>query len=109
MRRQSRGYAPKGKTPVLALSQSKRSRINLISAMTNQGTMRFMMHRDTLTAEVLIKFLERLIREAERFWCWTTCVCITAARYGNGSPSTPSRSSCSSCPAIAQNSTRTST
>lgn len=61
-----RGYAPKGKTPVLALSQSKRSRINLISAITNQGTMRFMMYRDTLTAEVLIKFLERLIREADR-------------------------------------------
>ena len=61
-----RGYAPQGKTPALALSQSKRSRINLISAITNQGTMRFMMHRDTLTAEVLIKFLERLIREAER-------------------------------------------
>lgn len=61
-----RGYAPKGKTPVLVLSQSKRSRINLISAITNQGRMRFMMYRDTLSAEVLIRFLERLIREAGR-------------------------------------------
>lgn len=61
-----RGYAPKGKTPVLVLSQSKRERINLISAITSQGTMRFMMYRDTLTADVLIKFLERLIREAGR-------------------------------------------
>ncbi|MCL6646070.1 MAG: IS630 family transposase, partial [Dehalococcoidia bacterium] len=61
-----RGYAPKGKTPVLVLSQSKRERINLISAITNQGAMRFMLYRDTLTAEVLIKFLERLIREAGR-------------------------------------------
>ncbi len=58
--------APKGKTPVLVLSQSKRERINIISAITNQGTMRFMMYRDTLTAEVLIEFFERLIREAGR-------------------------------------------
>ncbi|QJD30800.1 IS630 family transposase [Methylococcus geothermalis] len=61
-----RGYAPKGKTPVLVLSQAKRERINLISAITNQGTMRFMMYRDTLTAEVLIKFFDRLSREADR-------------------------------------------
>lgn len=61
-----RGYAPKGKTPVLVLSQAKRERINLISAITNQGTMRFMMYRDTLSAEVLIKFFARLIRDAGR-------------------------------------------
>lgn len=61
-----RGYAPKGQTPVLVLSQSKRERINLISAVTNRGAMRFMLYRDTLTADVLIKFLERLIREAGR-------------------------------------------
>lgn len=61
-----RGYAPKGKTPVLVLSQSQRERINLISAITNQGTLRFMLYRDTLTAEVLIQFFERLIREADR-------------------------------------------
>ncbi|GGY17821.1 hypothetical protein GCM10011289_21700 [Paludibacterium paludis] len=39
-------------------------RINLISAITNQGKMRFMLYRETLTAQVLIKFLTRLIREA---------------------------------------------
>jgi len=61
-----RGYAPKGQTPVHVLSQSKRERINLISAVTNQGAMRFMLYRDTLTADVLIKFLERLVQEAGR-------------------------------------------
>lgn len=61
-----RGYAPRGKTPVLALSQSKRERINLISAITNQGKMRFMMYRETLTADVFIQFLQRLVREAGR-------------------------------------------
>ncbi|MFW9606095.1 MAG: IS630 family transposase [Pseudomonas sp.] len=59
-----RGYAPKGQTPVLVLSQSKRARINLISAITNQGKVRFMLYRDTLTAQVLIKFLQRLVRDA---------------------------------------------
>lgn len=61
-----RGYAPRGKTPVLVLSQSKRERINLISAIPNRGALRFMMSRNTRTAEVLIQFLERLIREAGR-------------------------------------------
>jgi transposase len=61
-----RGYAPKGQTPVLVLSQSKRERINLISAITNQGTLRFMLYRETLTGKVLIQFLERLIRDSQR-------------------------------------------
>ncbi len=37
-----------------------------MSAITNQGTVRFMMYRETLTSAVLIRFLERLIREAGR-------------------------------------------
>lgn len=61
-----RGYAPKGKTPILVLSQAKRERLNLISAITNRGTVRFMLYRDTLTAGTLIKFRERLIQEAGR-------------------------------------------
>ena len=61
-----RGYAPKGRTPVRVLSQSKRERINLISAVTNQGTMRFMMYRESMTADVLIRFMQRLIRDAGR-------------------------------------------
>ena len=61
-----RGYAPKGKTPVLVLSQCKRHRVNIISAITNQGTVRFMVYRETLTATVLIRFLKRLIQESGR-------------------------------------------
>lgn len=62
----ARGYAPKGKTPVLVLSQAKRERINLISSVTNRGDMRFMLYEESLTADVLIKFLERLIKDAQR-------------------------------------------
>lgn len=61
-----RGYARKGQTPVLVLSQAKRERINLISAITHQGALRFMMYRETLTADVLIQFLGRLIRDSRR-------------------------------------------
>ncbi|SUX30560.1 transposase [Chromobacterium vaccinii] len=59
-----RGDAPKGQAAVLALSQSKRESINSISAITNQGKIRFMLYRETLTVQVLIKFLMRLIRAA---------------------------------------------
>lgn len=61
-----RGYAPKGRTPVLVLSQRKRERINLISAISNQGTMRFMLYRENLTADVLIRFMQRLIQDMGR-------------------------------------------
>lgn len=61
-----RGYAPKRQIPVLALSQSKRHRTNLISSITNLDTMRFMVCRNTLRAQTLIRFLERLIKDSKR-------------------------------------------
>jgi transposase len=60
-----RGHARKGKTPVLVLSQSKRERVNLISAITHQGKVRFRSYRSRFTAGVMIQFLQRLVREAE--------------------------------------------
>lgn len=60
-----RVYAPKGKTPVLVLSQSKRERINLISAVTNRDSMRFMLYREAMTSAVLIRFTQRLIKDAK--------------------------------------------
>lgn len=61
-----RGYAPKGKTPVLVLSHSKRERVNLISSISNQGKLRFMLYQETFTAKVMIRFLERLIRDSQK-------------------------------------------
>jgi transposase len=60
-----RGYAPKGQTPTIK-TQSKRLRSNLISAVNNQGKLRFMMYRETMTAQVLIRFMKRLIKDASR-------------------------------------------
>lgn len=59
-----RGYAPCGKTPVINLC-AKRQSINLISAITNQGTVRFMVYQNTLNSQTLIKFLKRLIKDAK--------------------------------------------
>lgn len=61
----SRGYAPKGQTPVVT-TQAKRFRTNLISAVNNQGKLRFMMYSETMTARVLIRFMKRLIKDAQR-------------------------------------------
>lgn len=59
-----RGYAPKGQTPLIKI-QSKRFRTNLISAVSNQGKLRFMMYRENMTAKVLIRFMKRLIKDTE--------------------------------------------
>jgi len=61
----AKGYAPKGRTPVLRLTgSSKGTRINMISAITNQGKVRFMMYKDNMSPALFIKFLARLVKEA---------------------------------------------
>jgi transposase len=61
----ARGFAPKGKTPVVKIN-AKRNNINMISAITNQGKVRFMVYHKTMTSQVLIKFMSRLIRDTNR-------------------------------------------
>lgn len=60
-----RGYALKGQTPVVQLS-AKRHSVNLISAITNQGKVRFMIFDGGMNAKLLINFLRRLIKDAKR-------------------------------------------
>ncbi len=60
-----RGYAPKGKTPVIRLN-AKRESINMISAITNQGKVRFKLFEGGMNAAILIDFLRRLIKDAKR-------------------------------------------
>ena len=60
-----RSYAPRGQTPVVRPNQ-KRASVGLISAVANKGELRWMVLDGALKAPVLIRFLERLIREAER-------------------------------------------
>jgi transposase len=58
-----RGFSPRGQTPVLKV-EVKQRRVNMISALTNQGKLRFMLYMETMTTVLLIMFLQRLIREA---------------------------------------------
>lgn len=60
-----RGYSPKGKAPKLRQT-ANRQRINMISAITNGGKVRFMIYQDTMNAKRLISFMRRLIRDAGR-------------------------------------------
>lgn len=60
-----RGYAPQGRTPVIRLP-SRRESINMISAVSNQGKVRFKFYKDTMDARCMIDFLARLIRDAKR-------------------------------------------
>lgn len=60
-----RGFAPKGKTPVVRINATK-SRVNMISSITNRGKVRFMLYRENMTSQVLIKFLSRLVKDSPR-------------------------------------------
>ena len=60
-----RSYAPKGMTPVIRLS-AKRTSTNMISAITNQGKVRFQIYDGSMNADRLIGFFKRLIKDAKR-------------------------------------------
>ena len=60
-----RGYAPRGRTPVVRVCQ-RRASLSLISAVTNRGELRWMIVDGAVNAPILIRFLQRLIREARR-------------------------------------------
>lgn len=64
-----RGYAPVGETPEIRLN-TQRVRVNYIASIDNQGTVRFMLYTQNLTAQVFILFLERLIAKRTRKLIW---------------------------------------
>ncbi|MFC1489169.1 IS630 family transposase [Thermodesulfobacteriota bacterium] len=60
-----RSYAPAGKTPAVRLP-AKRERVSMISSVTNQGKVRFMLYEQAMNSKTLIKFMSRLIKDADR-------------------------------------------
>ncbi len=56
-----RGYAPKGKTPVV-LANANRSKLSVISTVTNKGQMRWKVFSGALNAKILIGFMKRLVQ-----------------------------------------------
>jgi transposase len=60
-----RSYSRRGQTPVIP-GTGKRFSCNVLSSITNRGRLAFLMFRGKFTADVLIKFLRRLIRNSPR-------------------------------------------
>lgn len=58
-------WAPKGETPVLSAT-GRRFSLNMISAISAQGQLRFMLHQGSVTAHVFREFLKRLMVGATR-------------------------------------------
>jgi len=61
-----RGYAPVGQTPIITLRHAVRERVNMISSITNQGKVQFMIYPNKFTAQVFIGFLEQLVKSSEK-------------------------------------------
>lgn len=60
-----RSFAPRGHTPAIRL-HPRCKRVNLISTVTNQGKVRFMVYDGKMNSDTMIKFMERLIKGSER-------------------------------------------
>jgi len=61
----ARGLTSQGRPPVVRIHATK-SRINMILSISNRSQVRFVGYQETLTAQVLIQFLSRLIKSSER-------------------------------------------
>lgn len=61
----TKGFAPKGKAPVVRLNAKKNS-ISMISTITNNGKVRFMLYRETMNGQLFIKFMTRLVKDTDR-------------------------------------------
>ena len=60
-----RSYAPKGKTPT-KMSMSKRFSVNMISSLTNQGKVQFMIYSENMNSDRFILFLKHLIKNSPK-------------------------------------------
>lgn len=60
-----RSYATRGKAPVRKVNPV-REKSNMMSAISNQDKVHFIFYKETMTAKLLIEFMERLIRNHER-------------------------------------------
>jgi transposase len=56
---------PMGNPPI-RLSAKKCKRVNFILTVTNQGIVRFMIYKDRMNVDTFIKFMKRLIKDADR-------------------------------------------
>jgi transposase len=60
-----RSYAPRGQTPAIRL-HPRCKRVNLISTVTNQGKVRFMVYQNKMNSQTMIKFMKRLVKGSKK-------------------------------------------
>lgn len=60
-----RGYAPIGHTPVVR-TEAKHIKINMLSAISNRGKLRFVLYKDNMNADKLIDFMRRLVHDSKK-------------------------------------------
>ncbi|UUM12061.1 IS630 family transposase [Clostridiaceae bacterium HFYG-1003] len=60
-----RGYAPIGQTPVVR-TEAKHIKINMLSAISNRGKLRFVLYKDNMNADKLIDFMRRLVHDSKK-------------------------------------------
>mgnify|MGYP006411812589 FL=1 len=60
-----RSYAPRWETPAIKI-HPRCQRVNLISTVTNQGKVRFMIYKDKMNSQTLIQFMKRLIKDSDQ-------------------------------------------
>jgi transposase len=60
-----RSYSPQGQTPVIQM-RAKRQALSMVSAITNQGTVRFMVYKGGMNTTIFKRFLCRLIKDSSR-------------------------------------------
>jgi transposase len=61
----AKGYAPVGRTPVLEM-ESKKMKLNMLSAISNKGKLRFTISKESVDADILIGFMRRLVADSDR-------------------------------------------
>ena len=60
-----RGYAPRGKTPVVKRT-GKKEDVSMVSAITNKGKIYWKLHEGSINAEKFKEFVERLVHGKKR-------------------------------------------
>lgn len=58
-----KGYAPIGQTPVVKVD-SQKFKINMVSAVSCRGKLRFLIYKDNMNADKLIDFMRRLVKDS---------------------------------------------
>ena len=57
-----KGYAPKGKTPVVR-TQAQKFKVNMLSAVSKRGKLRFVLYKENMDSDKLIDFMRRLVHD----------------------------------------------